>query len=156
MGVIKKIKKINFVEFLQGLTLLILSIVLAIVIVPISVLVNFIYYIAKFKFQSGINELGLWMKSTALSIDQFGNVTCATVFNFTLIKKDGEKFGDPDLTISCVLGLNKYKKKLTIIGKLIVLILHLIERNHVEKAIERQIESDQDAIMRIQKDEYYG
>lgn len=152
----KKLTKINFVAFMQGLTLLIVSIVLAIIAIPISVVTNFIYSIVKFKFQTGINQLGAWMKSTALSIDQLGNVTCATVFNFIFIKKDGFKFGNPDLTISFVLGRNKYKQKLRFIGKLMVLILHLIERDHVEKAIEHQIADDQDAILRIQQNEYYG
>ena len=152
----KKLVKINFVKFMQGLTLLILSILLVVVFTVLSFIYTIFYTAFTLKFQTGINNFGSYMSKMALALDQFGNVSCSTLLQITLSKKGGFKFGDEDDTVSYILGRLKYQKKLTIFGKLMVLILHLIERNHVELAIESKIERDQEAVMRIQKMEYYG
>ena len=72
----------------------------------------------------------------AVAGDQFGNVACQALLNVTLIKKGGIKFGNPDETVSGVLGKNKEWETLTGIGKFIAGVLNKIEKNHVEKAIE--------------------
>ena len=72
---------------------------------------------------------------------------CAPLFNLVLIKHKriwqfeslllvSYEFGNPDETISSVLGRNKLKNNLTYIGKTLAKILNLIEKDHVEKAIE--------------------
>ena len=72
----------------------------------------------------------------AVSIDQLGNVVCAPLFNCTLIKKTGYKFGNVDETISSVLGKNELTNTLTFIGKGLCAFLNILEKNHVQKAIE--------------------
>lgn len=91
-----------------------------------------------FTFKLSIRKLSGYFKAIAISIDQLGNVVMANLMNDTLIKDDGHKFGDPDETISMVLGLNKKEKSLTNIGINIADILNKIEKNHVEKAIEKR------------------
>lgn len=91
-----------------------------------------------FTFKLSIRKLSGYFKAIAISIDQLGNVVMANLMNDTLIKDNGHKFGDPDETISMVLGLNKREKSLTNMGIRIADILNKIEKDHVEKAIEKR------------------
>jgi hypothetical protein len=81
-----------------------------------------------------------YWKSIALSIDQLGNVICQHLFNLTLIKKDGYKFGDMDQTISYVLGRNWVDGTLTQTGALLSRILNRLDKDHLDKAIEKELE----------------
>jgi len=82
-------------------------------------------------------NLSKYFRDTALSIDQLGNTMGGPVMNSVLLKTESTfKFGDPDQTISYVLGKNHELKTLTNIGLFIVKILNKIEKNHVEKAVE--------------------
>lgn len=151
----KKILKINFVKFMQGITLLIVAFVFTAFFAILSFIFDPIYYLITLKWQTGLNHLGDWFKKLAISIDQFGNASAATMLNLALRKKGGIDFGDEDDTISYVIGRNYYHGSLTIFGKIIRLILHIIDRNHVEKAVESKIESDQEALIRIQENKYF-
>ena len=91
-----------------------------------------------FTFKLSIRKLSGYFKAIAISIDQLGNVVMANLMNDTLIKDNGHKFGDPDETISMVLGLNKREKSLTNMGIRIADILNKIEKDHVDKAIEKR------------------
>jgi hypothetical protein len=53
-----------------------------------------------------------------------------------MIKKNGYRFGNEDVTISHVLGMNKKFNNLTFTGKALSWLLNKIEKDHVEKAIE--------------------
>jgi hypothetical protein len=140
---------------MQGISLLIVAIVFTAFFAILSFIFDPIYYLIRLKWQSGLNHLGDWFKKLAISIDQFGNASAATMLNFMLRKKGGIDFGDEDDTISYVIGRNYYHNSLTIFGKMIRLILHLIDRNHVEKAVDSKLEADQEALLRIQNDIYY-
>lgn len=72
----------------------------------------------------------------ALSLDQLGNVVMAELFNDILIKKNRDLFGNPDETISSVLGKNQLNGTLKPLGKLLVNILNKIEKDHCIKSIE--------------------
>ena len=103
--------------------LLILAIVLSSVLFPIGFLLGICY--------SGRAK---YLYHIALGIDQLGNVVCAKLFNIVLIR--GHKFGNPDETISSVIGKNKLSGTLTTAGKLLDKLLDAIDRNHSIKAIE--------------------
>jgi hypothetical protein len=151
----KKLLKINLVIFMQGITLFIIALAITIFFTLISLVFDPIFYIITLKWQTGFNRIGEWLKNLAISIDQFGNVSSATILNFALRKKGGLDFGEIDDTISYVLGRNYHHKTLTIMGKIIVGILNLIEKNHVDIAIYKKIDSDQEAMLRCQQDEYF-
>jgi len=151
----KKIFKINFVKFMQGISLLIIAIIFTSFFAILSVIFDPIYYLIALKWQSGLNHLGDWFKKLAISIDQFGNASSATMLNFALRKKGGIDFGDEDDNISYIIGRNYYHNSLTIFGHLIRIMLHLIDRHHVQKAVDKKVEADQEALLRIQNDIYY-
>jgi len=84
-------------------------------------------------------------KKIAISIDQLGCVILAPIMNLIFIKKDGFKFGEPDMTISMVLGVNKERKTLKNLGTFVASFLNKAEKNHVEKAVEADLnELDQE------------
>ena len=113
---------------MRGFILLIIALLLSVVLLPIG----FAFQVVTTLFKS-INR---YLFTIAKSIDQLGNVVCADLFNTTLIKKGGYTFGNEDVTISHVLGVNKKINTLTFTGKLLANFLNLIDKQHVEKAIE--------------------
>ena len=70
----------------------------------------------------------------AISYDQLGNTVLGPLFNVTLKKKGGYYFGNPDETISFILGQNKKRNRLTRLGRWIADLLNKIDPNHVEDA----------------------
>lgn len=115
-----------------GIVLFFLSLVILFIVGPLA----FCYAILKPIFQV-ISRLLYFL---AYSIDQLGNVLAATLFDDLLIKgKDKYKFGNPDITISAVLGENKHRGTLTKAGKGLCTILNWIDKDHVEKARKEEI-----------------
>ena len=113
-----------------NLLLLILAIALSIVLFPIG----FIFALITFKFR-----LSDYYIAIAYSIDQLGNVIMAQMFNIILIQRDSIfKFGNPDWTISAVLGGNLKTNKLKKIGRALVNILDKIEDNHCVNAFNNE------------------
>lgn len=87
---------------------------------------------------SSLKEANEHYKDIAIAKDQLGNVVAKYLFNDLLIKPESNaKFGNPDSTISSILGKNKLLHNLTLSGKLVSNLLNLIDKNHVEKSIER-------------------
>lgn len=118
---------------MKGLLLFILSIVLIGLIYPIGM----VYSITLTLFKSGYGELDKYFFKCALSNDQQGNTYLAKLFNDTLIKPGGHKFGDPDETISSVIGKNQLAGKLSLMGKALNWVLNKIDVNHSVKSIEQ-------------------
>lgn len=151
----------------MGLILFITSIILTSVFTVISIPFVVIEYIIKLKWKSGLNQADKYLKGLAVSIDQFGCISSGRILNLTLLKKrtngitEGKdkkpiiNFGDMDMTISYVIGVNKYHNNLSLTGKVIERILNLLESNHVEKAIETQFLNDKDASVRMFKKKHY-
>jgi len=75
-----------------------------------------------------------YLLNIAISYDQLANTVGGPLFNLILRKKGGHKFGNPDETISYVLGRLKASGHLTKLGKFFADMLNMIEDNHVEKA----------------------
>jgi hypothetical protein len=113
---------------MRGFILLIIALILSVVLLPIG----FIFQIIVTLFRS----IDTYLFQIAKSIDQHGNLVCAELFNLTLIKRKGYKFGDMDKTISFVLGVNAETKTLTYLGKKVCNLLNVIEKDHVKKAVE--------------------
>lgn len=64
-----------------------------------------------------------YFRNTALNIDIFANREFRSLFNRTLITKQGYQFGQKNETISSVVGRNYLTKTLTTTGKLLVNLL---------------------------------
>jgi len=97
--------------------------------------VLFTYVLALIKWDYSIIER--YHKGLAVSIDQLGNVIIAPLFNRILIaSKSVNKFGNPDETISSVLGKNKRAETLIYLGVRLDAWLNGIDKNHSIKSIE--------------------
>jgi 8-oxo-dGTP diphosphatase len=115
-----------------GLLLFIIAYVAGIILLPIG------FLFGAFTFTNDYKKI-------AISIDQLGNVLLAPIMNLIFIKKDGFKFGEPDMTISMVLGVNKNQNTLKFLGKFVAGFLNKVDKDHVEKAIEADLhELDQE------------
>ena len=96
---------------------------------PLS-LINYCFVvIIKDKISKG------YFRTSAVNIDRFGNREFRTLFNATLKKEEGYKFGNFEETISSVLGKNQRDKTLTKTGKALVWILDKIDKDHCKKSI---------------------
>lgn len=138
-----------------ALALWIISIILKYVIAIFSIVINTIYFVGSIKWKTGRSRLADHLMNRAISNDQHGNVCHAKTFQYLMTKPGGEKFGNPDDTISYVLGRNMCQGKLYILGKPIAKVLDLIEKDHLLISIESKIEADQDALLRIQQNQYF-
>jgi hypothetical protein len=116
------------IEFL----LLVISLTLLYILLPIVSVYSFVKNIINRDWRN----MRLRFFRAAYSIDQFGNVISSELFNDILIKKGGYKFGNPDETISSVMGKNYRDDTLTIPGKVLRWILDTIDENHCLKSIE--------------------
>jgi hypothetical protein len=113
---------------MKGFLLLTLALFLFAIITPFGILWQMIRNLA---------EIPGYFYRLAISIDQTGNVANEHLFNDILVKKGGYKHGNPDETISSIVGKNKTSSHLTTLGKYLSGLLNSIEANHVEKAIEQ-------------------
>lgn len=111
---------------MKNLALLLIAILLSILIFPIALMYAIV--------TRGLNTLGRDSWNNAIAIDQLGNVWCKHLFNDLMCHSDGHRFGDPNETVSHVLGKNKALNKLYPIGKALAWLLNKIDENHVEKA----------------------
>jgi 8-oxo-dGTP diphosphatase len=117
---------------MRGLILFLTALILKSIFYPLG----FCYSIVFTLLKNGYQELDNYLFKCALADDQQANTYLAKLFNDILIKKGGHKFGNPDETISSVLGKNLLQNKLSLMGKLLNWILNLIEKDHSIKAIE--------------------
>lgn len=114
----------KFINFLRDFLLFCLAVFLFI---PLS-FINLICVIVVFK------DLN-YFKISAINIDKFGNQEFKTLFNLIFIKKEGYKFGNPNETISSTLGKNEKDNTLSSVGKGLVWLLNLIDKDHCKKSI---------------------
>lgn len=125
-----------------GILLFIVALLLAFIVMPLGFVYGIVKNILTFRGKTLILVINKAFYMIAYAIDQLGNVVCQFLFNDLMIKKEGYKFGDPDKTISYVLGINKQDGTLSGFGGLIVALLHLIDPNHVEKAVQNDQKND--------------
>lgn len=122
----------------MGILLTIVALALIIVISPIGVVYAFFRLMIKNTISKWFNYFNALFMKIAISIDQLGGVILSPLFNDIFInKKSDHLFGDPDETISSVLGKNKRDKTLTIFGKGICEILDFLDKDHCIKSIDQ-------------------
>jgi hypothetical protein len=119
-------------RLLSNIGLFILAVALAVVFIPLGLLYSLLTLRPC--------PLGSYAKACAIAIDQLGNVFCSALFNDTLIFiSPSVAFGDPDQTISAVLGYNQRSGTLTFLGKGLCWVLDTIDPRHCYKAMMRDI-----------------
>jgi len=119
-----------------GILLLLISTILFILTIPIGFLYGIFYKL----FTKSIVGLGEFSLKVAISLDQLGNVLMQHLLNEIMIVSGGYKFGNRDETISSVIGKNEERNTLSAFGKLINLILNLIDANHSLNSIDLFVE----------------
>lgn len=118
-------------RMLVNVLLFLIAVLLVVTLTPLAIVAKIIIAMIRRSFD------WTWFKRLALAFDQLGNVIADDFFNWLLIRKDNiAPFGDEDETVSSVLGKNYLANNLTLFGKLLRNILHLIDSNHSVKSIE--------------------
>jgi len=125
-------------RFLSNLILLCIALVLGVVLLPVGFIYGIISSFFKVKWYEGVDYISTNFLMVAVGIDQLGNVTCAGLFNLCLLSRNDNRypFGNPDETISGVLGKNEKAESLSTIGKGLNWILNFVDRGHSIKSIE--------------------
>ena len=114
--------------------LVILAKVLYLAVEPI----NFIYVIfVKKKFTW--KRLNGYFREEAVAIDRFGNSQYRSLLNALFVTENGYHHGNINETISSVLGKNQRDETLTKLGKLLVKILDLMDKNHCLESINENV-----------------
>lgn len=114
----------------MGFILSFIAYTLFIVLAPL----NFVAVLAsKAQKRSYLKATNAFWKLNAYELDVFGNTHYATLFNATLRKSKGYKFGKQHETISSALGKLQQQKKLSLMGWLVVYILWAIDYKYWKK-----------------------
>lgn len=116
-----------------GVLLFIVSLILIVLVTPLGLtattIKSLIFYDSAF--------IKKYYMDLAISLDQFGNVLMQGLFNRILINSCRFPFGNPDETISSVIGKNSLNNSLTYLGVLLDRFLNVFELNHSIKSIEK-------------------
>jgi len=118
------------IVFNMGILLYFIALILF---VPLTI-INF--FVVLFKYGAKWKVVNEFFHQTAVDIDRFGNRNFRTLWNETLRKENGYKFGDERETISSALGKNKRDNTLTKTGKILCNILDFLDKNHCLKSIK--------------------
>lgn len=118
-----------------GIVLYFFSLILGIILLPIGFLYVLATCISKRKYKAAVKLIDRKFKRMAIEVDILANVTCEEVFNNTLIKDGGYRFGNYGETISEVLGWNLVANNLTKRGLIVVEILNIFHKKHCLKAV---------------------
>ena len=103
--------------------------------VPLTVVnIPFVLWLHR-KKRSFLKVLGGYFLDEATSIDIHGNRSLRALWNTTMRKPNGYKFGREGETISSVLGKNQRDKTLSFMGKLLAGLLDLLDKDHCKNAI---------------------
>jgi hypothetical protein len=114
----------------MGILLYLIAIILYI---PLTVINAFLVL---FKYGWNFKTINDFFYETAVDIDRFANRNFRTLWNETLRKENGYKFGDERETVSSALGKNKRDETLTKTGKSLCTILDFLDKNHCLKSIK--------------------
>lgn len=121
----------------MGILLFFVSLLLSSILVPVGMIFGFYKQVYKTKFRKAFKDIDNKFMSMAMSIDVFGNVACAELFNATLIKNSKHLFGSHKQKISHVLGLNvRDGYTMTKTGEVVNNVLDLLDKDHSIESIE--------------------
>lgn len=128
---------------IQGITLVLLEMILRWVLKPVSIVYTFIklLILCDVRWKLFIRVFNRYLVRIALAQDQADNTTMRFLFNDLLLKKGSKsyKFGNMNEKISSVLGKNQRAKTLNRLGRFINGILNTIEEDHSMNAINDNV-----------------
>lgn len=126
-----------FKNLAVSLLLFVVSVLLAKYLMLLIFGFGLFFALIKFKGVELLNYLAKIFSGVALGIDYLANVVGGDFWNVILTKNGLSyyRFGKFDETISYALGRNKQLNQLSRPGRFLERALHLIDKNHVEKAI---------------------
>lgn len=127
---------------MRGLAVFIVAKVLVLILYPIG----FVYSICLVFIKSGWRAVDTYFFNCAIADDQQGNTYLAKLFNDWLIKPGGDRFGNPDETISSVLGRNLATGTLSLAGKILNWILDKLDPGHSTRSIEKTIDRSKNIV----------
>jgi 8-oxo-dGTP diphosphatase len=120
----------------MGVVWFLVSLLISPILLPVGLLFGFFKQCYNNSFRKALTDIDNKFMNMAVSVDKFGNVVCAELFNATLIKKSKNLFGNHRQTVSHVLGVNVRSGNLTTTGKGLNDALNFIEKDHSVKSIE--------------------
>ena len=117
----------------MSLLLFIIALILVMIFFPIGI----VFTVVKSFILLNVKYVNEYFLDLAISLDQFGNVSMAGLLNVIFISRSStDKFGNPDETISSVLGKNKKTGKLIYLGIKLDCLLDKLDKDHSIKSIE--------------------
>ena len=120
---------------MKFVALLLIALILFCIFAPFGILATIVLIFIK-DSREQFSKLSDYPYGIAHSIDILGNVVCGDLFNVTMIKHGGYRFGVRTETISSALGKNQLEGKLTSIGNIVANLLDAIDKNHCVKSIQ--------------------
>lgn len=122
---------------MKGFILFLVAVFLLCILVPIGFFWAVIEAFVKRDLRTALKRIDSFFMDVAISIDQTGGVICRELFNDALISHKSEhKFGNPDETVSSVLGKNEKKETLIFLGISLNWLLNKLDKNHSINSIE--------------------
>jgi hypothetical protein len=119
----------------MGVILFLVAQIVIVVLFPVGFIAGVVKSFYNHHFNTGLRNLDAKFLTLAKSIDKYGNVVCAELFDWALITKEAKvKFGRIEQTISAVIGHNEKAGTLTKTGKILVKVLNWIDPNHTQDA----------------------
>jgi len=115
--------------------LLLVAILLLYILFPIII----VFMIVKFALTGNKRMLLVWFYRTSREIDVFANVNCGEFFNSIFLGENGYKFGNPNETISSVIGKNQRDNTLSLMGIILRIMLDWIDKDHCIKSINDNV-----------------
>lgn len=98
-----------------------------------------LFFIYAIITSGSLKKLSDYFHNVAFGIDQLGNAMGGPIMNHLLLKDSSKyPYGDVDMTISHVTGVNYLSGNLTWLGRLIAKILNKIDKNHVQNAAQNE------------------
>lgn len=127
-------------EILKNFSLALVSLILAAFLIPIGIIIAFIFFIVKLEWDLFVKFTARFFRSIALSVDKLGNYSCAVLFNLCLLKQNERmyRFGRDGETISSCLGKNLKLNNLNDVGLFLNKILNFFEKDHAIKSIDSE------------------
>jgi hypothetical protein len=120
---------------MKEIIILVAALIMLIIILPIVC----VYMVLKRLINGNGKMISVWCWRVSKAIDVFANIHGAEIFNDLLINKGGYKFGNPQETISSVIGKNQRDETLTILGNTLRALLDVIEYGHCILSINNEL-----------------